>query len=82
VFEETLLQAYLNAEQYERAEDLLRERLEHRHSARDFFWLARAQLGAGRLNEADASLLAARESWAGADPDAPELGSGLAESDA
>ena len=44
VFEETLLQAYLNSEQYEQAEGMLRKRLEHRHAARDFFWLAEASM--------------------------------------
>lgn len=73
VFDETLLQAYLNAEQYEAAEDMLRERLEHRHSARDFFWLAEAQSGAGDPDAARKSRKTGRSGWAGADPDAPEL---------
>lgn len=73
VFEETLLQAYLNAEQYEKAEDMLRKRLEHRHSARDFFWLAEAQEAAGSSDAATESLRIARDHWTNADSDAPEL---------
>ena len=73
VFEETLLQAYLNSEQYEKAEEMLRKRLEHRHSARDFFWLARALDATGDLEAASTSRQAARDQWFDADPDAPEL---------
>ncbi|CAN5798910.1 tetratricopeptide repeat protein [soil metagenome] len=73
VFEETLLQAYLNAEQYEEAEDMLRKRLEHRHSARDFFWLAEAQQAAGDVESALLSRQTAHQAWLEADPDAPEL---------
>ena len=73
VFEETLLQAYLNAEQYERAEAMLRARLEHRHSARDFFWLAEAQVAHGDVEAAERSRATAREQWSDADPAAPEL---------
>ncbi|MEZ4523528.1 MAG: tetratricopeptide repeat protein [Thermomicrobiales bacterium] len=73
VFEETLLQAYLNAEQYEKAEGMLRKRLEHRHSARDFFWLAEAQQASGDLAGVAASLRTVREDWSGADADGPEL---------
>ncbi len=73
VFEETLLQAYLNAEQYEKAEDMLRQRLEHRHSARDFFWLSEAQQAVGESAAATASRQSARNEWSNADPDAPEL---------
>ena len=42
VFEDTLIQAYLRAGRFERAAALLRERLEHRHSARDLAWLGQA----------------------------------------
>ncbi len=73
VFDETLLQAYLNAEMYERAENMLRQRLEHRHSARDFFWLAEAQQATGDATAATTSRENARTAWAGADTDAPEL---------
>jgi tetratricopeptide (TPR) repeat protein len=42
VFEDTLLQAYLRAGQFERAEALLRRRLARRSSARDVVWLEQA----------------------------------------
>ena len=73
VFEETLLQAYLNSEQYEQAEGMLRKRLEHRHAARDFFWLAEALDGAGDMEAALSYRDSARGQWPDADADAPEL---------
>lgn len=42
VFEDTLLQAYLRAGRFERAEALLRRRLARRSSARDVVWLEQA----------------------------------------
>ena len=42
VFEDTLLQAYLRAGHFERAEALLRRRLARRSSARDVVWLEQA----------------------------------------
>lgn len=45
VFEDTLLQAYLRAGQFERAETLLRRRLARRSSARDVVWLEQAKTG-------------------------------------
>ncbi len=45
VFEDTLLQAYLRADQFERAEKLLRRRLAQRSSARDVVWLEQATAG-------------------------------------
>jgi len=47
VFEDTLLEAYLRASHFDRAEKLLRRRLGRRSSARDLFWLGRAQAGKG-----------------------------------
>ncbi len=47
VFEDTLLEAYLRAEQFEKAEDMLRQRLGNRPSARDEQWLARTGGGNG-----------------------------------
>jgi tetratricopeptide (TPR) repeat protein len=73
VFEETLLQAYLNAEQYEKAEDMLRQRLEHRHSARDFFWLAQVHTAQQDPLAASTAMHQAHHYWTDADPDAPEL---------
>jgi hypothetical protein len=45
VFEDTLLQAYLRAGQFGRAEKLLRRRLARRTSARDVVWLEQATTG-------------------------------------
>lgn len=73
VFHDTLLQAYLRTQRYEHAEAMLRKRLEHRHSARDFYWLARAQSGAGNAGEARVSARQAQHLWAGAEPASLEL---------
>lgn len=73
VFEDTLLEAYLRAGRYAQAEALLRLRLGQRPSARDFFWLGRAQMGSGRIANARLSLQEAQQRWADADPEAAEL---------
>jgi tetratricopeptide (TPR) repeat protein len=73
VFEDTLLEACLRAGRFDSAEELLRRRLNRRPSARDFFWLGRAQAGIGRLKESRRSLLEARTRWSDADPTSPEL---------
>ncbi|HZO24752.1 MAG TPA: hypothetical protein VFH48_02020 [Chloroflexota bacterium] len=73
VFEDTLLEAYLRASQFDRAEALLRKRLNRRPSTRDFVWLGRAQVGGGRLVEAQQSLQAARTRWPGTATASPEL---------
>ena len=39
VFEDTLLEAYLRAGQFDRAEEMLRERLNRRETVRDPFWM-------------------------------------------
>jgi tetratricopeptide (TPR) repeat protein len=72
VFEDTLLEAYLRAGRYAQAEALLRRRLRRRPSARDFFWLGRAQMGSGQMQNARISLQEARHRWAHADPEAIE----------
>lgn len=71
VFEDTLLQAYLRTGRCEPAAELLRRRLEHRHSARDLTWLARAQSAAGDADAATATFLDAERAWA--NPANPEL---------
>jgi pentatricopeptide repeat protein len=43
VFEDTLVEAYLRACEFDKAESLLRRRLSRRSSARDLVWLQRAQ---------------------------------------
>jgi tetratricopeptide (TPR) repeat protein len=73
VFEDTLLEAYLRAGQFDRAEVLLRKRLNRRPSTRDYIWLGRAQAGTGRADEARHSLQAARARWFGTADTSPEL---------
>jgi tetratricopeptide (TPR) repeat protein len=73
IFEETLLRAYMLAGRYEHAERLLRKRLEHRHTGRDFYWLADTAAAGGKRDVATRSLDKARTLWPAADPDAPEL---------
>lgn len=73
VFEDTLLEAYLRSGRFEQAETLLRRRLDRRPSARDFFWLGRAQAGRGRAEAATVNLREAQARWRHADPDSPEL---------
>jgi tetratricopeptide (TPR) repeat protein len=73
VFEETLLRAYMLAERPEKAEGLLRKRLEHRHSGRDFFWLAEADSSQGLVDAASEHRRRARGLWTDADPNAPEF---------
>ena len=73
VFEETLLRAYMLSGRTEKAEEMLRKRLEHRHSGRDFFWLAEADSSQGLLDAASTNRQRARTLWPAADPSAPEL---------
>jgi tetratricopeptide (TPR) repeat protein len=73
VFEDTLLEAYLRTGRYAQAEALLRLRLGRRPSARDFFWLGRAQMGGGQVQSARLSLEEAQHRWADADPEAEEV---------
>jgi tetratricopeptide (TPR) repeat protein len=73
VFEDTLLEAYLRAGRYAHAEAMLRQRLGRRPSARDFFWLGRAQVGNGQMENARISLQEGQRGWANADPEAPGL---------
>lgn len=73
VFEDTLLEAYLRAGRYGQAEALLRTRLSRRPSARDFFWLGRAQVGSGQPEDAGVSLQQAQRRWSDAEPEAAEL---------
>jgi tetratricopeptide (TPR) repeat protein len=72
VFEDTLLEAYLRAGHYAHAEAILRQRLGRRPSGRDFFWLGRAQIGNGQLENARLSLHEAHQCWGGADPETAE----------
>ena len=73
VFEETLLRAYMLTGRYEKAEAMLRARLEHKHSGRDFFWLAEADSSRGLVDAAATNRLTAQAMWTDADKSAPEL---------
>ncbi len=75
VFEDTLLEAYLRAEEFDQAEAMLSARLKQRASIRDTFWLARAQAGEGQAKAAQASAGQALQAWQQADPEMPELAS-------
>lgn len=72
VFEDTMLEAYLRAEQFEKAEAMLRTRLQRRASVRDLFWLGRTQVSRGQPEAARASLHEVAQSWRDADPGSPE----------
>jgi tetratricopeptide (TPR) repeat protein len=73
VFEDTLIAAYLRTGWYDRAEALLRVRLGRRTSARDLFWLGRAQAGRGEREAARVSFDDASARWSSADRNAPEI---------
>ena len=75
VFEDTLVEAYLRAGQFEKAEVLLSQRLRRRESPRDAFWLARAQEADGNREAAAASIQQSRDAWPDADPDSQEIAS-------
>ena len=72
VFEDTLLEAYLRAEEFDKATDMLRERLSRRESPRELYWLARAQAAQGKTGEAQGNLSSVKEYWADADTNTPE----------
>jgi hypothetical protein len=73
VFEDTLLEAYLRAEQFDKAEAMLGERLQRRASVRDTFWLGRVQTGQGRRAQAQASFDTVAQGWRDGDPTSPEM---------
>ena len=73
VFEDTLLEAYLRAERFDKAQDMLNTRLRQRETARDTYWMARAQAGAGQPDAAKSNLDAANQRWHGADAEFAEL---------
>ena len=63
VFEDTLLEAYLRAEQFDKAEDMLRIRLQRRETTRDTFWMARMQAATGKAEEARANIETVAQGW-------------------
>ena len=73
VFEDTMLEAYIRAEQFEKAENMLRGRLQRRESVRDTFWLGRVQSARGQTTEAHSSFSRATTGWEAANLDNPEL---------
>ena len=73
VFEDTLLEAYLRAEQYEKAEDMLRNRLGMRPSTRDTYRLGKLQVSTGRTDEASTTLREATQKWDTADAESAEM---------
>ncbi len=73
VFEDTLLEAYIRAEQFENAEAMLTERLNRRASVRDEFWMGRTQAGSGEVSAAASTLKEAAGGWPTADLDSPEM---------
>ena len=73
VFEDTLLEAYLRAGQFDKAEGLLGQRLMRRETPRDVFWLARAQEETGKHEAAAANILQAQNAWRDADTGSQEL---------
>ena len=74
VFEDTLLEAYLRADEFDKATDMLRERLSRRESPRELYWLARAQVGQGQKADAQDNLAHVKEIWTDADTNTPEYG--------
>ena len=73
VFEDTLMEAYLRAGQFDKAEGLLNNRLKRRESPRDAFWLARAQQADGKHEAAGSSVHQAQDAWQDADPNSQEI---------
>ncbi len=72
VFEDTMLEAYLRAEQFDKAEAMLRARLQRRDSVRDLFWLGRSQLHNGQAKAANTNLQVVTQRWQAADPASDE----------
>ncbi len=74
VFEDTLLEAYLRAQQFDRAEEMLRERLGRRDTPRDTFWLGRVMAGKGEATSAKENLAKAAQVWQrDGDAETPEI---------
>lgn len=73
VFEDTMVEAFLRAEQFDKAEGLLSQRLKRRECPRDMFWLGRAQESSGNHEGAAASIEGAQKGWQAADPGTQEM---------
>ena len=72
VFEDTLLEAFLRAGEFDKATGMLRERLSRRESPRELYWLARAQAGQGNQTDANSNAARVRDTWEQADTNTPE----------
>lgn len=72
VFEDTLLEAYLRAEMFDKAEVMLAERLGRRASVRDTFWLGRMHAAQGQKTQAKANFESAAQGWQMGDTASPE----------
>src|SRR5579885_117860 len=72
VFHDTLLEALLRSGRFDAAELRLRERLDRRPSPRDFYRVARIEVGRGNVAAAQAALQRTRATWP-ADEPATEL---------
>ena len=75
VFEDTMLEAYIRAEEFEKAELMLRSRLQQRESIRDSFWLGRVQVEQGQTSQANANFVRAKLAWEVGGSANPELAS-------
>ena len=73
VFEDTMLEAYIRAEEFEKAELMLGSRLKRRESIRDTFWLGRVQVGQEQTSQANASFHRVRLAWEVSGSVNPEL---------
>jgi tetratricopeptide (TPR) repeat protein len=73
VLEDTLVEAHLRAGSFERAEALIRRRLDRRPSTRNELWLGRARAGLGAAADAERHLETARARWLASGADTPEL---------
>ena len=64
----------MRAEQFDKAEDMLQERLSRRETPRDTFWLGRVMAGKGEKEGAQGELAKASDAWKEmGDPETPEL---------
>ena len=73
VFEDTVLEAYIRAEEWHKAEAMLNERLQRRDSVRDTFWSGRVQASQGQNGRAQSSFDAVTRGWDTGVSNTPEL---------
>ena len=73
VFEDTMLETYIRAEEWKKAEKILRSRLNQRDSVRDTFWLGRVQASQGQGDGAKSSFASVAKAWEPAVSNTPEI---------